>query len=434
MPLLPLRPLIDHRFFQKQAARHGAVFKTTQIGSGAGPNPFLGFLKPVFCVVGLKQGAELLHDHDAALIPPTIPFSRFIPKGFLRFMDPTTHACYRRIFQVAFSDRVTRGSEGLIAQQVRTALGRMSEISACNPEKGVRPETHLLDMVFGVLAGIFFGIDPESQELARLRTLYRSIAIENDSDREVRAALAEIESIIEEQRMQLSGTSTRDVAIPACYLGELAHNHPEVLDDATVVGNLIYILQASWIDLSGLLLWVFKMLTDHPEWVARLREEDGTQAEAIAGTGDSLACRIVSETLRLEQSEYLYRETLEEVSFGGFVIPKGWLVRICVRESHRSAEIFDNPEAFDPDRFLGRRYSRDEYSPFGASRIMCLGEELTKTFGRIFSSEAALAYDWSVVSDGPREFRRWHWKPSSRFRVTISPRGKAPAIDARRRF
>jgi cytochrome P450 len=167
------------------------------------------------------------------------------------------------------------------------------------------------------------------------------------------------------------------------------------------------------------------MLSDHPEWVARLREEAGTQAEATTGTGDSLAYRIVSETLRLEQSEYLYRETLEEISCGGFVIPKGWLVRICVRESHRSAVIFDSPDVFDPDRFLGRRYSRDEYSPFGASRIMCLGEGLTRTFGQILASEAALAYDWSVVSDGPREFRRWHWKPSSRFSVAISPRTKA---------
>ena len=62
--------------------------------------------------------------------------------------------------------------------------------------------------------------------------------------------------------------------------------------------------------------------------------------------------RIVMETLRLEQSEYLYRETTRDIEHKGVVIPRGWLVRLCVRESHQDPAIFANPDVFDPDRFL----------------------------------------------------------------------------------
>ena len=60
-----------------------------------------------------------------------------------------------------------------------------------------------------------------------------------------------------------------------------------------MLGNLIYIMQVTWGDVTGLLLWVFKMLSDHPEWRDRLAREQSRE----------LATRIVQETLRLEQSE-----------------------------------------------------------------------------------------------------------------------------------
>ena len=422
LPLLPLQPLLDYRFYEKQADRHGPVFKTTQLGSGAGPNPFLGYVKPVFCVVGLRQGAELLRRHDSALIPPRIPFSRFIPKGFLRFMDPATHAVYRRVFQATFTGRVIQENEEFISQQVRQELLQMSEICEGNPAKGVRPETHLIDLTFGVFARLFFGIPAESIELARLRALYQKIAIENDSDREVKAALAEISALIRQKAQTPSQGAARGLMVPRCFLSELIRHQPEALEDPAIVGNLIYIMQAAWIDLSGLLLWIVKMLVDHPDWVVRIRDEKTKTSEDRAAPVRSLAHRVVLETLRLEQSEYLYRTVLNDISFGGFVIPRGWLVRICVREAHSSSTVFEQPERFDPDRFLDRQYSPAEYSPFGASRIMCLGEDLTMTFGRILASEAANRFGWTVVSDGPREFRRWHWKPSSKFRVCVTSR------------
>jgi cytochrome P450 len=127
----------------------------------------------------------------------------------------------------------------------------------------------------------------------------------------------------------------------------------------------------------------------------------------------------VRETLRLEQSEYLIRRTTGEIKLAGFVIPKGWLVRVCVRESHRSAVAFKEPNMFNPDRFIHNQPSRAEYSPFGLSpKKGCLGEDVTMVIGRIFVNEVA-QFDWNVVEDGPPEYRGFHWKPSSKLRVHL---------------
>ena len=50
--------------------------------------------------------------------------------------------------------------------------------------------------------------------------------------------------------------------------------------------------------------------------------------------------RIVQETLRLEQSESRYRRATADLELDGFRIPKDWLVRMCIRESHQDESVF----------------------------------------------------------------------------------------------
>jgi cytochrome P450 len=70
------------------------------------------------------------------------------------------------------------------------------------------------------------------------------------------------------------------------------------------------------------------MLGEHPECM-RLIVEAGLND----GEDDRLAVidSVVKETLRLAQSEYLYRRLLEDVEFDGMTLPKGWLVRLFLK-------------------------------------------------------------------------------------------------------
>ena len=161
------------------------------------------------------------------------------------------------------------------------------------------------------------------------------------------------------------------------------------------------------------------MLGEHPEWMRRI-----AVAGRRGGEDDQIVVidSVVKETLRLAQSEYLYRRLLEDVEFDGMTLPKGWLVRLCVRESHRSERVFENPTDFDPDRFLRKKIGATEYTPFGYGAHGCNGIALNDIVCRAFLQTLASGFDWTITQDGPLErgFRHWsHWQPSSALRIQM---------------
>jgi cytochrome P450 len=186
-----------------------------------------------------------------------------------------------------------------------------------------------------------------------------------------------------------------------------------------VVGNVAYLVRVAGRDVADLLRWLLKLLADDPVWLRRLRDEISRPLQ-VAGPAP-LATRVVLEALRLCQSELVGRVAKREVELDGFVVRPGWVVRICVSESHRDPRAFPSPRAFDPDRFLSGRPPVTEFMPFGAYRHSCLGEHLTVTVAGAFVSALAARYDLAVVRDGPVEMGRFHWRPNRRFRVRLTP-------------
>lgn len=412
LAILPPASLLDHWFYRRAAAQYGPVFKTSHFG------------RPMACVVGLGRGTALLRAGREALISRPFPFSRFIPGGFIRHMTPDTHARYHALFRAAIAPDVVDDSEPIIAGCAEMALRRFAAASARAGAAGVAPTPHLEGLVFHVFARLFFGIAPDSPDAEGLRALYRMIDFRNlagASDREIEEALKAITEVIRRQR-SLAGMAERGgEPPPRAFLFELEREAPGALDDMTAVRNLIYIMHTGGNDVQGLLHWVLKILGEHPDWMLRLRRELATGNPA-ARDQDSLATRIVLECLRLEQSEHVFRTAAADIHFGGFLVPKRWQVRVCVQESHRDPAVFADPDRFDPDRFLGRRYTRAEYSPFGLPGKSCLGDHVTRAVARLFVTALA-GYDCTVVSDGPPELTSFqHWGPNPAFRVTLAPR------------
>jgi cytochrome P450 len=219
---------------------------------------------------------------------------------------------------------------------------------------------------------------------------------------------------------------------PGSALAHLLAAEPALFDDPTLTKNLILVFRLAYGDLTGLFDWLFKMLSDHPECLVRLREEGpatpsvvtGDEASASNAHPPALAVRIVMETLRLEQSEFLYRRVVRPVRHDDVLLPAGWLLRVCIQESHRSADVFEEPDRFDPDRFARRAFSRMEYSPFGLDNHACMGARLALSLGSVFVEELA-RFDWEVLRDGPivrdGNRHRYHWRPNPRLGVRISP-------------
>src|SRR5262249_49413756 len=73
------RASVEPDFYAREARRQGVVFKMAQ------------FHRPVACVLGLERGRSVLREHAPALVPPPLPLSSAIPRGFLRYMEPADH-------------------------------------------------------------------------------------------------------------------------------------------------------------------------------------------------------------------------------------------------------------------------------------------------------------------------------------------------------
>lgn len=404
-PPLSVRPWLDADFFLKASRRYGPVFKTRQ------------FLRPMVCIVGLPSGRALLRDHDADLDAPPMAFDRLVEGGYINFRDRSDHDDVKTVFGTAFS----RPSVDACVPMLRNGMHHGLAAAARRSAAGVDPRAEIDQLLLPLWIELFFGLRPETPESDRLRELCDVLDIRKPvamRERRLRGATAEANALIRRQ-LELLDASPRQ-ADEHSFLAAIHRQRREMLDSPAITVNLLFILISSWADVCGLLTWLVRMLADHPVWMTRLREETTGDADAWHDPS-SVAARVVAETLRLEQSEHIYRRATADIQCSGHVIPRGWLIRLCIHESHRDPTIFEAPDRFDPDRFLHRDFSPDEYTPFGAYRLACPGQYLTRTIAALFVMELA-EYDLRVVRDAPRQLSSWlHWAPGARFRVALDP-------------
>ncbi|XP_043969265.1 cytochrome P450 2U1 isoform X1 [Gambusia affinis] len=71
----------------------------------------------------------------------------------------------------------------------------------------------------------------------------------------------------------------------------------------------------------------------------------------------------------------------ETTAFRGFTIPKGTVIITNLHSVHRDPSVWDDPDAFNPVRFLdgeGKLLRSESFIPFGIGRRVCMGEQLAK--------------------------------------------------------
>ncbi len=118
---------------------------------------------------------------------------------------------------------------------------------------------------------------------------------------------------------------------------------------------------------SSLLSWSFERLLRHPEKYARLR------AEVDAGEEDAYLDAVMKETMRLcPAAPIVVRKQLEPMELGGYTIPAGTTIAPCVHLVHRRPDIYPDPLAFRPERFLEQPAGTYTWIPFGGGVRRCL--------------------------------------------------------------
>lgn len=410
-----LDALNNQRYYLEQAARFGPVFKSSEFGN------------PVVCVIGLSRARAILAAHGAAFSGAkfTKRYQRFIPGGVLRYMDPGRHREFAPRFRAAYGSLQLDGAEPLLRAIYRSNLARLAADSTAGPG-GTSAHPYLRRAMLEVVGYLFYGLPPGEpllNELERCLPLLIGPALgERGWRRKTREGLDGVTAIMSRVRSrwaQEGGSGFRSA------LRGLVDTTPSAIDDRTIAGNFVLISHIAHGDLAGLHMWIFKFLSDHPAVLDTVRSGRSNSQVVPGGVVDA-GTRIVMETIRMEQSEFLYRRVTRSFEYEGMTFPAGWMIRFCTQESHRDPAVFAEPDRFDPDRFARRAYSREEYAPFGADTHGCMGSHIAHFAGRLFVEELASGFDWRVVADSPAEKganrHRGHWRPSSLHRVVMSSR------------
>jgi cytochrome P450 len=409
-----LDAISDPDFYALAARRWGPVFKMSQ------------FHRPVLCVVDLPRALALFETERDSLAQPSLPFGRLSPGGYIEFMNEPLHGRYREILRTALGGGVVAACRRDVESVVRRQL---SDMAARRDGGGVDPEPFLDRIAFASLVRVLFGIAVDDERVERFERLFAELgaprAFAERGPDERRATFDMLTALVRTVAGEIMARRERGDAPGRSVLGEILRADPRHADDPTLVANLVLIVHVTRSNVRGLLAWVLKEHCDHPAWGRAVAEANGRPAETPR-SAEALATDFVNETLRMHQAEYFYRDVVRDIRFGPYRIPRGWLLRVCVRECHDRPEVFPDPRTFDPSRFAGRQYDRTEYCPFGDGPHSCFGAGLAIMIVRTFLLALAIGFEAHGVSDGPVERagnRHWsHWRPSPRFRVVLLPR------------
>ena len=205
-----------------------------------------------------------------------------------------------------------------------------------------------------------------------------------------------------------------------------------------ITGMLVATIFAGHHTSSGTTAWVLIELLRHPEHMrAVLSELDQLFAHDQAVTFESLRQipkleNVLKEVLRLHPPLIiLMRKVLRDFDIGGYRIKAGKFVCAAPAVTHRIAEIFPNPEQFDPDRYTAERAEdRNLYGwqAFGGGRHKCSGNAFALFQIKAIFCVLLRRYEFELV-DAPNSYRDDYTKmvvePASPCRIRYRKRAQA---------
>ena len=206
----------------------------------------------------------------------------------------------------------------------------------------------------------------------------------------------------------------------------------QAMSDEEIRDELVTLLVAGHETTATSLSWVAYRLLQNPQVLEKARAElaavvgngsasDGLTAEQIAEF--KYLDAVIKETARLNPILPTVARYLEApVRIGGHELPAGCLALPCLYLTHRRPDVWPEPDAFRPDRFLDTRVDPYAFFPFGGGLRHCLGA----TFA-LYEMKIVLARMLSRVALKPAPN---HTVRLVRRSITFAPSGGLPVIRA----
>ena len=172
------------------------------------------------------------------------------------------------------------------------------------------------------------------------------------------------------------------------------------MTDDEIRDELVTLLFAGHETTATSLAWAFDLLLHHPRALDRLVAElDGGGSEYLDAT--------IRETLRVRPVVAIVdRRVREATRIGGHLIPAGAVVCPNIYLVQRREDLYEEPTAFRPERFVGRTPPAFGWFPFGGGIRRCLGASFATFEMQVVLPEVLRSVTLRPASPRPARIRR----------------------------
>lgn len=177
------------------------------------------------------------------------------------------------------------------------------------------------------------------------------------------------------------------------------------LTDKEIRDELMTLVLAGHETTANTLAWACERLVRYPEVYARLKE--AVRGETPNGAHDDAYVEAtIHEVMRVRPVvPIIGRRVAVPWQLGDRTIPAGSRVLVSILLLQHRPDLYPDPFAFEPERFVGVRPTTNTWLPFGGGTRRCLGAALAMEELRIVLRDIVLRTDMEAVSSAPEKPR-----------------------------
>jgi cytochrome P450 len=407
-------------FLERARERYGKRFTMRLLQTP----PFVHHSEPEHLREIFTAPPEVLHPGEGArILEPVVGSNSVI------LLDERPHLSQRKLMLPAFHGEKMQRLSGLVEEVAEREVARWphGEPIALHPRLQALTLEIILRAVFGFdsgerldtlrarltdvldYAGRPSSVLPLFQRGRRWQQFERMRA---DAD-------AIVYETIDERRADGGEHEDRDDIL--AMLLSARHEDGSPMSPLELRDELMTLLVAGHETTASELAWAFERLTRTPDVMERLTEE------IDSGDGDAYVTATVHETLRRRPvlPNAAPRLVMEPVEVGGWHYEPGVCLIADSYLLHHDPDVYPDPYAFRPERFLDEQPGTYTWIPFGGGRRRCLGASFAMLEMKIVL-RGVLAQN-RIEAAAPEE------EGARRRGITVSPRAGSRAVLRARR-
>ncbi|MDQ2675436.1 MAG: cytochrome P450 [Actinomycetota bacterium] len=341
-------------------------------------------------------------------------------EGSLLLQEGDEHLRRRKLMLPPFHGERMRAYETVIAEATRnaTAIWAEDELFPLHPTMQAITLEVILRAVFGIEEGTRHDeLSASLTEILSATATPRAVGLlfpavrRTPPYRRLQALIERVDRLLAEQIAERRADPALDEREDILSLLVSARfDDGTEMTDSEVRDQLMTLLLAGHETTATALAWAFDLLFHHPA------AYEGLASEIRSGDEHSYLDAVVAETLRVRPVvPFTGRELREPTTLDGFDFQPGQVILASIWLTHTRPDLYPEPYAFRPERFLDGAPETYSWVPFGGGTRRCIGAAFAQLEMRVALTTILREFDLRPGSAVPeRPIRR---------NVTMSPAG-----------